>query len=410
MAVRLTAILTLALVASFCIAGSAAAAPTSVTVSINQGDARTGSDVVWLYLTATTSGGDMEMRFSNWGYGFSSDWEPYFSKKLWMLEPAGTLYATKGVTLEVRDASGTTSASDSIFVIPPLNPNVIARKRWHYSNLTQNAVSLAGNPVALCFDGLNLWVARYGDGYLAKIRAPDSSVLSSASYTTGISPYDVVSDGMHTWTVNYNGASVTKRELDGTLIGTIAVGISPHRACFDGTYVWVTCAGDDKLYRINAATDAVESSAVIGSNPRGVAFDGNYLWVTVANDDVVKKVRPSDYAVLGTYPVGDYPEPILFDGLNIWVVNRGDDTVTKLRAVDGANKGTFSVGPDPADIAFDGAVIWVSSYTGDIVSKLRAADGAPWGTVSVPSGPWGLAFDGANVWVACYWANEVVKL
>jgi len=393
-----------------CAASAALATPTGVSVSINQGDSSTTSDVVFLYMTASTSNPPLQVRFSNWGFGISSQWETYFQKKMWMLEPAGTLYATKGVTVEFKDATGTVSASDSIFVVSPLNPNVLAQKRWHYSNLSGNSISLTGGPTGICFDGLNMWVAKYTDNYLAKIRAPDATIISSVSYTTGAYPIDVVSDGRYVWSVNYVGDSVTKRELDGSLIGTYAVGDQPHRACFDGTYIWVGCAGDDKLYRIHANTNVVESSAVIGDYPQGIAFDGNYLWVAMKYDDVVKKIRPSDYAVIGTYPVGTEPEAVLFDGANIWVTNRGDNTVTKLRAVDGANKGTFAVGTQPIGIAFDGAVIWVANWGSATVSKLRAADGTPWGTVSVPGSPWDLAFDGANVWVACYGAEAVLKL
>jgi hypothetical protein len=411
MVARLTPYLVVCLLIC-CAAGWARAAPTGVTLSINQGDERTSSDVVWLYLTATTSGGPMQMRFSNWGFGVSSDWEPYFQKKLWMLEPAGTLNATKGVTVEVKDAAGTTTASDSIFVTAALNLTAVAERRWYYSNMSQNGVTVADLPLGICFDGLHLWVARYDAALVDKWRAPDATYV--ATYDTGNSPYDVVYDGIHVWIVNYGGGTVTERTCaDGALVRTVTVGVQCQRGLFDGTYVWVSC-DDGKLYRINAASGAVDSSGTFGSIPRGMAFDGNYLWVTFFGENKVRKIRPSDFAVVATYDVGTNPEAVLFDGANIWVANYGSNNVTKLRAIDGALRGTYPVGVGPTDLAFDGGTIWVANFgatgNGTTVSKLRAADGTPWGTVTVPLGPCRLAFDGASIWVACTNANAVVKL
>ena len=363
-----------------CAVGSAWAAPTGVTLSINQGDANTSSDVVWLYLTATTSGGSMSMRFSNWGRGISSPWEPYFQKKLWMLEPAGTLNATKGVTVEVKDGTGTVSASDSIFVASPLNLKAVAEKRWFFTNVTENSVSLS-SPVAMCFDGLNLWVTLWGGG-VAKLRAADRTVVTT--YGTGTYPEDVVYDGMNIWVMNNGDGTVTERQCDdGTLVRTVTVGAGPRHGCFDGRYVWVN-SSDGRLYQINAADGTVTSTDVLGSSPEGIAFDGNYLWVAFGGDNVVKKINPSSFAILATYSVGASPYPVLFDGANIWVGNEGDSTVTKLRAVDGANKGTFAAGTSPSDLAFDGSVIWVSNYGGTTVHKLRAADGTAWARSRFP--------------------------
>jgi hypothetical protein len=388
------------------LAASALATPTGVTVSINQGDSRTTSDVVFLYMTASTTSPPMQMRFSNWGFGTSSNWEPYFQKKLWMLEPAGTLNATKGVTVEFKDATGTASASDGIFVAAPLNLRAVAENRWYPSNLTQNHVTLSG-PAGVCFDGLNLWVALWGGG-VSKIRAADRAVLGT--YGTDTNPECVVYDGMYVWILNNGSGTVTQRQCDdGTFVRTVTVGPGPRHGCFDGRYVWVN-SSDGRLYQINAVNGTVTSTDVLGNGPEGIAFDGNNLWVALWSDNVVKKVRPSDFAVLGTYPVGSGPWGVLFDGANIWVANSTDNTVTKLRAVDGANRGSFPVGSNPIALAFDGSVIWVVNQSGNTVSKLRAADGSAWGTVSVPSYPLDLAFDGASVWVVSYSGGALTKM
>jgi hypothetical protein len=391
-----------------CAAGWALAAPTGVTLSINQGDSRTTSDVVWLYMAASTTSPPMEMRFSNWGFGVSSQWEPYFQKKLWMLEPAGTLNATKGVTIEVKDASGeSATAGGSIFVASSLNLKAVAEKRWYYTNTTGSGLSGLSHPSGICFDGVNLWVTcQYAD-VVQKVRAADAAPV--AAYPTGDGPYHVIYDGIHVWVVNYGDGTVTELQGDGTYVRTVAIGPNPRYGLFDGTYVWVSGSTDGKLYRIKAADGTVASDATIGATGQP-AFDGNSLWVAAAGN-VVKKVRPSDFAVLATYPVGQGPISLLFDGANIWVANYTDNTVTKLRAIDGANKGTFSVGNSPYDLAFDGATIWVSCYWGYEVRKLRAADGTPWGSISFyESQPYRLAFDGSNVWVSLPQTDQVIRL
>jgi len=410
MVARLTPYLVVCLLIC-CAAGWARAAPTGVTLSINQGDERTSSDVVWLYLTATTSGGPMQMRFSNWGFGVSSDWEPYFQKKLWMLEPAGTLNATKGVTVEVKDAAGTTTASDSIFVTSSLNLKALAEKRWYYTNTTSNRVSGLSWPSGGCFDGVNLWITHETGNVVQKVRAADAAPLGT--YPTGAGPLNAVYDGIHVWVANYGDGTVTQLRGDGTFVRTVTVGPNPRYGVFDGTYVWISGCTDNKLYRIKASDGTVTSSDAFAGWTGGIVFDGNNLWIAFPADSVVKKIRPSDFAVLASYPAGAGAGAIVFDGANIWVANRTANTVTKLRAVDGADKGTFSVADDPSDLAFDGAVIWVACFHGTAVVKLRAADGTPWGSAygwEEEWKPYKVVFDGANVWALFPSLGAVIKL
>jgi hypothetical protein len=392
------------------VTGSARATPTGVTLSINQGDSRTNSDVVWLYLTASTTNPPLQVRFSNWGFGVSSAWEPYFQKKLWMLEPAGTLNATKGVTVEVKDATGTVTASDSIFVASPVNLAAVAQKRWYPTDITSGTIQLdtGKQPIGIAFDGKSMWVTC---GLTNEVREYDPATGAfQRSLATDAGPVGVACAQFCMWTANYLHGSVRIRPLQENPPFVYSVSAPfphPRHLCYDGTYMW-TSSEDNQLHRF-LETSSVDSG-VIGNLPMGMAFDGNNLWVALYGDNVVKKIRPSDFAVLATYPVGANPYAVLFDGANIWVTNAGDGTVTKLRAADGANKGTFAVGQYPIDLVFDGATIWVANYNSSTISKLRAADGTPWGGLTLPGAPYRMAFDGVNVWVTVPSEDQVVRM
>lgn len=109
------------------------------------------------------------------------------------------------------------------------------------------------------------------------------------------------------------------------------VGDSPRAICFDGTYIWVTNAGDHTVSKVNAATGTVAPPIAVGDGPKGTCFDGTYIWVANTGDDTVSKIDAATGTVVPPpIAVKDGPQGICFDGTHIWVTNVGDDTVSKI--------------------------------------------------------------------------------
>lgn len=242
-------------------------------------------------------------------------------------------------------------------------------------------------PIALAFDGSNIWVANQDDDTVTKL-----------SVSTGVespgSPYNV--------------------------------GDGPVALSFDGANIWVANKHSANVMKLNVSTGAVLGTYPVGYNPEGMLFDGANIWVANASDNNVMKLRASDGTLLGKYPVGDSPSALVFDGTNIWVANPGDDNVMKLHAATGAVRGIYNTGHPPYwgyypyALVFDGTNIWVANYSYfynfGCVAKLSASDGTllatfPDSPMFEPDlGPAALFFDGTNIWVANYDDDTVMKI
>jgi uncharacterized protein (TIGR03437 family) len=296
----------------------------------------------------------------------------------------------------------------------------------------QTSVTYPGgsSPVALAFDGVDIWVANLTGNSVTKLLASTGAIVGT--YPAGSRPAGLAFDGTNIWVVD-NGTNsqpsyVTKLLAStGATVGTYQVGASPWGIVFDGVNIWVQNTADDTVTKLLASTGAEVGTYVnlpAGSHPyqeaagAGLVFDGSNIWVANGTSTVTK-LSASTGAIVGTYSVGLSPVGLAFDGVNIWVTNSTDDTVTKLLASTGAKVGTYPVGGNPLGIAFDGMNIWVTNtaeasyginggvYT---VTELLASTGATVGTFTVGSFPSSVLFDGANVWVTNQGSSTVTKI
>jgi cell division septation protein DedD len=250
-----------------------------------------------------------------------------------------------------------------------------------------------GDGAQLVFDGLHIWTANYDNDSVSKLQASDGALIGT--YPTGSGPTGMAFDGTHIWTSNLIGNSVSKlRASDGALIGTYPVGLYPRYLAFDGAHIWASNGGSNSVSKLRASDgELIGTYSVVVSSERnvgasGIAFDGTHIWTANSFDDSVSKLRASDGELIGTYPAGDSP----------------------LR-IDQATHGS-SPRYSPQDLALDGAHIWTANSSDASVSKLRASDGELIGTYPVPGveAMYGIAFDGTHIYTSEYNGGYVSKL
>jgi DNA-binding beta-propeller fold protein YncE len=81
-------------------------------------------------------------------------------------------------------------------------------------------------PIALAFDGSNIWVVNVYGETVTKLRASDGVMLGS--FGTGVGPVDAVFDGENIWVSNNQEDTLTKlRASDGAQLGVFAAGDGP---------------------------------------------------------------------------------------------------------------------------------------------------------------------------------------
>jgi hypothetical protein len=148
------------------------------------------------------------------------------------------------------------------------------------------------------------------------------------------------------------------------------------------------------------------------SSPIGILFDGSNVWVTDQGDNKLKKLDQNG-AIVQTVNV-ESPSYPAFDGTNIWVPN--NTTVSVVRAATGTVVATLTGNGlnTPVQAAFDGQRILVTNFNGgngNTVSLWKAADLTPIGSFSTGAGgsPFGACSDGTYFWITLANTSQLAR-
>ena len=206
---------------------------------------------------------------------------------------------------------------------------------------------------------------------------------------------------------------------------------SPVGIWSDGTTMWVSDIGDDKIYAYDLATKARNSSEDFntlndaGNNaPVGIWSDGTTMWVSDLNDDKIYAYKLSDkthdsakdFDTLSNAgnnsPYGHWS-----DGTNMWVADNDDRKIYAYSMSTKARNSSedFSTGNSrPQGIWSDGTTMWVANVSLDaggpkllaysLSNKTRNSSlnfdvGANTDLATGNRSPYGLWSDGSTMWV-----------
>jgi YVTN family beta-propeller protein len=113
--------------------------------------------------------------------------------------------------------------------------------------------------------------------------------------------------------------------IDGSPPTRTVVGRMPSSPALGFGSVWVACAADDKVWRVNAATGRVESIIDAGDGPWGVAVGRDAVWVTNQDGGTVSRIDPRTNTVVQTITVGFHPQNVRAVGDDVWVAVGSED-------------------------------------------------------------------------------------
>ena len=302
-----------------------------------------------------------------------------------------------------------------------------------------NGVGVAasfGQPRGITTDGTNLYVIDTIASQIRQINIATGTVttVNAPAYNTAnpaglLAPQDITTDGTYLYVANafhisriviatgassiLAGSAATPGSADG--IGAAASFNSPYGITTDGTNVFVTEVGNNKVRQIVIATGAVTTlagSGVAGSvdgvgtaatftNLRGITTDGTNLYVVeVGTSANVRKIVIATGAVTtvagsptlfgsvngtGTAATFTIPTGITTDGTNLYIADAGAQNIRKVviatgvvttlagtgltGAIDGAGAGaTFYA---PSGIISDGVSLYVSDLTNNKIRKIQ---------------------------------------
>ena len=183
---------------------------------------------------------------------------------------------------------------------------------------------------------------------------------------------------------------------------TIALPAAPTRLAAAEDAVWVLTPADNRVVRINPATNEVVATTAVGRAASGLAVGAGAVWVSRRSDGTVVRIDPATNQVAATIGVGRAPRAVTVAGGVVWVAlpERG------LGRIDPAsNRSTMVDVPRCCDgeLAAGEGALWVANRGDDTLVRVDLATGRVAARIPLPrptqQRPHQVAVGDGAVWV-----------
>lgn len=279
--------------------------------------------------------------------------------------------------------------------------------------------SLTGSSTARLVesDGADLWVAGNISGTVARVRASDGKLLGT--WTGAADAYGILV-AMGKVFITGGTAPGSLYQIDPTqapgpvTLVSNALPTGPFGISYDGTRIWVAALEGVSIITLNPTTVTNVTAGFTAT--AGIIFDGSSIWISDFGDNKLKKMN-SDGTIALSVNVGAHPQHPAFDGINIWVPNFDDSSVTVVRATGGL-AGTViatltgnGLAGAPYQAAFDGERILVTNSNGNSLSLWKASNLTAIGSFSTGAAtfPLGASSDGLNFWITLNGTTQLAR-
>jgi virginiamycin B lyase len=189
---------------------------------------------------------------------------------------------------------------------------------------------------------------------------------------------------------------------------TIALAAAPTRLAATADAVWVLTPPDDRVVRIDPATNQVAATIGVGRAPSGLAVGAGAVWVSRRSDGAVVRIDPATNRIVATIPVGPAPGAMTVAGGEVWVALPGGGGLGRIDPasnqstvvrVPGCCAGELAAGQGALWVANreDGTLVRVDPATGRVAARIplprttdqrphqvAVGDGAVWVTSASP--------------------------
>ena len=178
----------------------------------------------------------------------------------------------------------------------------------------------------IAFIGEAMFVLENTNYYIYEIDIDDGTILTTLDASgTGTPMTGLAWDGECFWFDDYFSAMIHRiSRFDAAIFDSFSSpGATPMGMTYDGLYLWNLDATDDKLYKLDPDTGAVEDSfdlVYTGHEIRGVAYDGELVWYGDSDTGEIYGLNPDTGALVTTItaPTGEYIVGLGYDGEYLW--------------------------------------------------------------------------------------------
>src|SRR5262249_44756232 len=180
-------------------------------------------------------------------------------------------------------AAAFTSPNGKLYRLDPSQPA---------GSVTTVASDLGDRSTGIAFDGGRIWTANFGGGANGSVSivTPGATLpWTTTTVTDGFtSVYAAIFDGSNVWVTDVGANRLFRLDSNGVILQTVTTGSAPHLPAFDGSNIWVPSSGG-VVTVVRASTGAILSTLTGNgiSISYGAAFDGERILVTNLYDDRV---------------------------------------------------------------------------------------------------------------------------
>ncbi|MCH7492641.1 hypothetical protein IID19_03590 [Patescibacteria group bacterium] len=336
---------------------------------------------------------------------------------IWAVSILGT--AIEGMHTTVPSVvSSVAGFSDTGFAIYGENTNPSALWAGYFQGILESSSVVSG--------------AKFLATQLQGSIVPYTSGQQVASYTYSSVGFKAKSfDGTYIYAVD--ASKLYKiRAADGFQIFDVAVSGNPSEVLFDGSNIWVTAPGDDKVIKIDQYSGSTLCTYLMpgGSSPQGITFDGQYYWVTASGDGRIHKINSICKLVGSSFQVTATVNSlgkIIYNGSYLWALSSLENAVININPSNNDSvRWDGLVSSNPQDIFFDNYFYWVVNKDADTLTSFYLsgtkvcseaqeticqidsdctgfggcfAKPKQYANYSTGDGPTSIAFDGTYLWV-----------
>jgi YVTN family beta-propeller protein len=201
------------------------------------------------------------------------------------------------------------------------------------TNRVTATIPVGPNPFGIGVDSGMVWVGESGDSSAVRVDPARNRWVQTVRLGGG-NQFRGLSAGFGSvWVVSDDGRVSRLDAATGRTIATIRI---PR--CCDGEFamtadaVWFSNTIDNRVRRIDPATNQVTRTVAVGNSPFGIGLAGGLVWVTHGREQLVEWISPGAGRVLGQTPLTSFSGTLAVGAGSVWVPTFDDHVLYRLQA------------------------------------------------------------------------------
>jgi len=209
------------------------------------------------------------------------------------------------------------------YILPQASPGAVGT--WTF-------LMSGAQPSGITTDGAYIWTAN-NSGYVSQISL-GTFHFELTHYSGFSAPGGILFDGMNVWVADFGDNKLKKINSSGQVLLSVGVGSAPFFPVFDGTNIWSPNYIDNSVSVVrvrDSSGNPLASPFVLATltgnglnGPYQAAFDGERILVTNSSATSVSLWKATDLSPLGSFDLGQTTLlGACSDGISFWITQSG---------------------------------------------------------------------------------------